>query len=70
MVQILGITAVIFIGIYMIFEALHIYAILTLKGKLRLIDKFIGFFDNDYKEMCIEYIEAYAEYAEMKRQRR
>lgn len=67
MLQILGITAAAFIGIYMIYLALHIYASLTFKGKLRLIDKFIGYFDNDYMEMCIEFIEAYAAYTERRR---
>lgn len=61
MIQILGITAAAFIGMYMIFLALSICASLTFKGKLRLIDKFIGYFDEDYKYMCNEFIEAYAE---------
>lgn len=61
MIQILGIIAITLISIYMMYLALFIPASLTFNGKIRLIDKFIGFFNKDYKEMCNEYIEARAE---------
>lgn len=61
MIQILGISCAILVGWHLIFEALHLFALLTFKGKFRLIDKFIGFFDEDYTRDCNEYIEAFTE---------